>query len=77
MTRRWFKLAEHGTTLRREVVGGATTFVAMAYIVVPNPAILVHAGFPQGSSTVATILTALFGTLLIAFVANRPFAVAP
>lgn len=63
--------------MRSEVVGGLTTFVSMAYIIVVNPAILGFAGIPQGPSTVATILTAAFGTLLMGLYANRPFAVAP
>src|SRR4051812_40407310 len=49
----------------------------MAYIIVVNPAILSFAGIPQGPSTVATILTAAFGTLLMGLYANRPIAVAP
>ena len=72
-----FRIAEHGSTLRAEVVGGITTFVSMAYIIVVNPAILSFAGIPQGPSTVATILTAMFGTLLMGLYANRPIAVAP
>lgn len=63
--------------MRAEVVGGVTTFVSMAYIIVVNPAILSAAQFPAGPSTVATILTAVFGTLLMGLYANRPFAVAP
>ena len=59
------------------MVGGITTFVSMAYIIVVNPAILAFAGIPQGPSTVATILTAAFGTLLMGLYANRPIAVAP
>ena len=74
---RFFKLREHGTTVRTEVLGGVTTFVAMAYIIVLNPAILQAAGFPAGPTTVATILTALFGCLLMGLYANRPIAVAP
>src|SRR5512145_3077121 len=62
---------------RGEVVGGTTTFLATAYIVVVNPAILAFAGIPEGPSTVATALAAALGTLLMAFVARRPFAVAP
>ena len=62
---------------RGEVVGGTTTFLATAYIVVVNPAILAFAGIPEGPSTVATALAAAIGTLLMAFVARRPFAVAP
>jgi adenine/guanine/hypoxanthine permease len=72
-----FHLAKHGTTVRTEVLGGITTFVSMAYIIVVNPAILAAAGIPQGPGTVATILTAAFGTLLMGLWANRPIAVAP
>src|SRR6185503_6434904 len=72
-----FRLHERGTTVRREALGGATTFVTMAYIMVVNPAILAYAGLPAGPSTVATILTAAFGCLLMDLYANRPFAVAP
>jgi len=74
---RMFQIHEHGSTVRREVIGGVTTFVSMAYIIVVNPAILGFAGIPQGPSTVATILTAVFGTLLMGLYANRPIAVAP
>jgi AGZA family xanthine/uracil permease-like MFS transporter len=74
---RFFRLQEHGTTLRTEVLGGTTTFAAMAYIVVVNPAILQFAGLPVGPSTVATILTTVVGTLLMGLYANRPLAVAP
>jgi AGZA family xanthine/uracil permease-like MFS transporter len=75
--RAYFQLETHGTTLRREVVAGITTFVTMAYIIVVNPAILSAAGIPAGPSMVATILTALVGSLLMGFYARRPFAVAP
>lgn len=74
---RWFLLSERGTNVRTEILGGATTFAAMAYIIVVNPAILEAAGIPRGPSTVATILAAVFGTLLMALYANRPLAVAP
>ena len=74
---RLFRLREHGTTVRREVVGGATTFLTMAYVVVVNPKILESAGIPFGASMVATILTAAFGTLVMGVYARRPFAVAP
>jgi AGZA family xanthine/uracil permease-like MFS transporter len=77
MLERFFKLRERGTTVRVELVGGATTFVTMAYIIVVNPAILSFAGIPVGPSSVATILTAVFGSLLMGFYANRPIAVAP
>ena len=54
-----------------------TTFLAMAYIIVVNPAILKFAGLPVGPSTVATILVAAIGSLLMGLWANRPIAVAP
>jgi adenine/guanine/hypoxanthine permease len=73
----YFQIAERGSTVRTEVLGGVTTFVSMAYIIVVNPAILSFAGIPSGPSTVATILTAVFGTLLMGLYANRPIAVAP
>jgi AGZA family xanthine/uracil permease-like MFS transporter len=72
-----FRLSENGTDIRTELLGGATTFMTMAYIIVVNPAILRFAGFPVGPSTVATIITAVFGCCLMAFYANRPIAVAP
>jgi AGZA family xanthine/uracil permease-like MFS transporter len=77
MLERLFRLSEHGTTARTEILGGVTTFVTMAYIIVVNPAILSFAGVPAGPSTVATILTAAFGSLLMGLYANRPIAVAP
>jgi len=75
--RAYFQLEAHGTTLRREVIAGITTFVTMAYIIVVNPGILSVAGIPAGPSMVATSLTALVGSLLMGFYARRPFAVAP
>jgi AGZA family xanthine/uracil permease-like MFS transporter len=77
MLERVFGLSRAGSSVRREVLAGLTTFVTVAYIVVVNPAILEAAGIPRGPSTVATILTAVVGTLLMGLYANRPFAVAP
>ena len=77
MLNRFFEVAARGSSIRREVIGGITTFVTMAYIIVVNPAILAAAGIPIGPSTVATILTAAFGSLLMGLYANRPIAVAP
>src|SRR5512141_1581972 len=77
MLERLFHLQENRTTARVEVLGGVTTFVTMAYIVVVNPAILAFAGIPVGPSTVATVLTAAFGSVLMGLYANRPIAVAP
>lgn len=77
MLNRFFRISEMNSSVRTEIAGGATTFVTMAYIIVVNPAILSIAGFPPGPTTVATILVAVFGTLLMGLYANRPFAVAP
>ncbi|HPI32879.1 MAG TPA: NCS2 family permease [candidate division Zixibacteria bacterium] len=75
--RRYFQFEEHGATFRRELIGGATTFMTMSYIIIVNPKILEVAGIPFGPSMVATILTAFFGTLLMGVYARRPFAIAP
>jgi AGZA family xanthine/uracil permease-like MFS transporter len=77
MLEQLFKLKENHATARAEILGGATTFLTMAYIIVVNPAILSFAGLPVGPSTVATILAAVFGSLLMGVYANRPIAVAP
>lgn len=73
----FFGLEAAGTTLRRELMAGATTFVTMSYIIAVNPAILKAAGIPEGPSMVATVMTAMFGTLVMGLYANRPFAIAP
>jgi len=77
MLDRLFDLSGHKTTARREVLAGLTTFFTMAYIVAVNPAILKTAGMPPDATLTATILTAMFGTLLMGLYANRPFAIAP
>src|SRR5437764_10936605 len=64
-------------SMRNDILGGAATFLAMAYIIVVNPAILKAAGLPVGASTVATILVACAGSILMGLYANRPIAVAP
>lgn len=63
--------------MRNDILGGAATFVAMAYIIVVNPAILKAAGLPIGASTVATIVVAAVGSILMGIYAKRPIAVAP
>ena len=73
----FFDFEGHQTSFRREIVAGLTTFVTMSYIIAVNPAILKEAGIPPGPAMVATILTAVAGTLVMGLYANRPFAVAP
>src|SRR5207302_10416080 len=75
--RQFFRLDNHSTSVRTEVLGGVTTFLAMAYIIVVNPTILKAAGIDEDAGTVATVLAAVFGCLLMGLYANRPFAVAP
>ena len=75
--RRYFEFDRHRTTFTRETLAGITTFVTMSYIVAVNPAILRAAGIPADASLVATIVTAIFGTLLMGLYARRPFAIAP
>ena len=73
----YFGFDRHRTSLSREVIAGLTTFTTMSYIVVVNPAILSTAGIPEGAAFVATVLVAVAGCYLMAFYANRPFAIAP
>ncbi|MFC0524079.1 NCS2 family permease [Pontibacillus salicampi] len=72
-----FNLNDNGTTVRTEVVAGFTTFLSMVYIVFVNPAILSSAGVPFGQVFMATIISAVVGTLIMAFAANYPIAIAP
>jgi adenine/guanine/hypoxanthine permease len=74
---RLFKLREHGSDVRTEVLAGITTFLTMAYIVFVNPAILGDAGMPKDSVFVATCFAAAIGTLIMALYANYPIALAP
>jgi AGZA family xanthine/uracil permease-like MFS transporter len=77
MLEKLFGLAAHGTTARREVVAGATTFLTMAYIMFVNPKILAAAGLDPGAVFVATCLAAAFATALMGLYANLPVALAP
>ena len=72
-----FKLKERGANVRTEIVAGVTTFLAMAYILAVNPGILSDAGMDFGAVFTATALSAAIATLVMAFVANLPFALAP
>ena len=77
MLEKFFKLSENGTDVKTEVLAGITTFMTMAYILAVNPSILAAAGMDQGAVFTATALASLIGTLLMAFLANYPFALAP
>jgi AGZA family xanthine/uracil permease-like MFS transporter len=73
----YFKLREHGSNVRTEVVAGVTTFLTMAYIIFVNPAILGDAGVPKDAVFVATCLAAALGTLIMGLYANYPIGMAP
>ncbi|WP_428774604.1 NCS2 family permease, partial [Vibrio sp.] len=77
MLEKLFKLSEHGTNVRTEVIAGVTTFLTMAYIIFVNPAILADAGMDRGAVFVATCLAAAVGCFIMGFVANYPIALAP
>jgi AGZA family xanthine/uracil permease-like MFS transporter len=74
---KFFKLTAHKTTVKTEVLAGVTTFLTMAYILIVNPVILSDAGMDFGAVFTATALSAAIATLVMAFLANLPFALAP
>lgn len=79
---KFFKLKENGTTISTEIIAGATTFFAMAYIIFVNPSMLALAGTPDnpmpvGAVFLATIIASVVGTLVMGLFANVPYAQAP
>ncbi|HSI60369.1 MAG TPA: NCS2 family permease [Ideonella sp.] len=72
-----FKLKEHNTDVKTELLAGLTTFLTMAYIIFVNPTILGAAGMPKEAVFVATCLIAALGTGIMALYANYPIALAP
>src|SRR5690554_125698 len=72
-----FRLKDHGTNTRTEVIAGFTSFMTMAYILAVNPLILADAGMDPGAVFTATALTSVIATVLMAFMANYPFVLAP
>jgi adenine/guanine/hypoxanthine permease len=77
MLERIFHVRAAGSTPGREALGGLTTFLTLAYILAVNPVFLTAAGIPEQGAILATALSAAFATLLMAFVANYPIALAP
>jgi AGZA family xanthine/uracil permease-like MFS transporter len=75
--KKFFRFEKLGTDYRSETIGGISTFITMAYIVIVNPAILSKGGFPHEASVTATIIAAFIGTIIMALYARRPFAIAP
>ncbi len=77
MLERLFKIREAGSTPGREVLGGVTTFLTMAYILAVNPVFLTAAGMPLDGAIAATAVSAALATLAMALLANYPIALAP
>ncbi|MEQ6388928.1 NCS2 family permease [Bacillaceae bacterium S4-13-58] len=77
MLEKLFHLGQNNTNVRTEVLAGFTTFLTMVYIVILNPVILSSAGVPFDQVFMATIISAVIGTLSMAFLANYPIAIAP
>ncbi len=77
-----FKLKQNGTTVRTEIIAGLTTFMTMAYIIALNPNLLTGFGANGGQTLwngvfLATCIASAIGTFVMAFLANKPFAMAP
>ena len=74
---KFFKLKENGTNVSTEIISGITTCFAMSYIIIVNPSILSQSGMEWGAVFLATIISAIIGTLVMGLVANVPYAQAP
>jgi adenine/guanine/hypoxanthine permease len=72
-----FKLKQHGTNLKKEVIAGLTSFFSIVYIIAVNAKILEDAGIPLEAGIIATVLSSLIGCLLVAFIANAPLIIVP
>ena len=77
MLEKLFKLKEHKTDVKTEVLAGVTTFMTMAYILAVNPSILGDAGMNTNAVLLATAIASFIGCICMAFMANYPFALAP
>ncbi len=77
MLESYFKLREHGTNVRTELIAGLTTFLTMAYIIFVNPQILATTGMDHNAVFVATCVAAALGSAIMGLYANWPIAMAP
>ncbi|HUO21911.1 MAG TPA: NCS2 family permease [Caulobacteraceae bacterium] len=77
MLDKFFRLQDHGTSVRTEVLAGFTTFLTMIYIVIVNPAIMGDAGLSVAAVAVATCIAAGVGSILMGVLSNYPLALAP
>ena len=74
MLEKLFRLQESGTTVRREIVAGCTTFMTLSYIIFVQPAVLSAAGMDSGAVMAATCITSALAMVLMALLANYPIA---
>ena len=72
MLEKMFKLKEHNTNVKTEVIGGITTFMTMAYILAVNPSILSASGMDKNAILMATAIASFIGTIAMALLANYP-----
>ena len=77
LVERLFRLSEHHTSIRTELLAGLTTFLTMCYIVIVNPLILSNTGMDFGAVFVATCISAAIGCFVMGLLANYPIALAP
>ncbi len=77
MLNRYFEIEKRNSTIKKEIMGGATTFLTMAYIIFVNPSILGEAGMDKGALITVTIIASIIGTLLAGVWAKVPYAMAP
>ncbi|AWK53001.1 guanine permease [Clostridium beijerinckii] len=77
MLEKIFHLSKNKTTVKTEILAGITTFFTMAYILVVNPDILSQSGMDKSAVFTATALASCIGTLIMSFIANYPFGMAP
>ncbi len=77
MISRFFELSQHETSIRQEVIGGVTTFLTMAYIIIVNPSVLSETGMDQAALVIITCLVAGLSTILMGLVPKVPIAMAP
>jgi len=73
----FFKLDQHETNVRQEVIASVTTFLTMSYIIAVNPNILADAGMNKEALITVTALSAIFGTLFMGLWINVPLTMAP
>lgn len=72
-----FKLHQNGTNIRTEIIAGLTTFFTMSYLLVLSPKLLEYSGLELGSSLIITALIVFICSIIMALIANKPYAVAP